>query len=125
MGWKDPFVRAGVDVPAFRKGKDGVYPDIFFRYRRPAPKSIEKQHADLRKETDPEKFIELMQAFVERYLVSWAFKEVVDGDHIRMLNHPILSKIYFLIIQSDPTDPIPPEYLTEGETGSAEGELKK
>ena len=125
MGWRDPFVRAGVDVPGFRKGKEGVYPDIFFRYRRPDPKSIEKQHADLRKETDAVKFIELMQAFVERYLVSWAFDAEVNGEHIRMLNHPILSKIYFLIMQSDPTDEIPAEYLTEGETGSAEGELKK
>lgn len=125
MSWKDPFVRAGVDIPAFRKAKEGVYPDIFFRYRRPDPKSIERQHADLRKESDPEKFIGLMQDFVAKYLVSWAFDAEVNAEHVRMLNHPILSKIYFIIMQSDPTDEIPSEYLQDGETGSAEGEIKK
>ena len=125
MSWKDPFVRAGVDIPAFKKAKEGVYPDIFFRYRRPDPKSIEKQHAEFRKDTTPEKVIESMQNFIERYLTSWAFSEPVSADTIRMLNHPILSRIYFIIIQGDPTDEIPAEYLSEGETGSAERELKK
>lgn len=125
MSWKDPFVRAGVDVPGFCKAKEGVYPDIFFRYRKPDPKAIEKQHAEMRKETDPEKFIDLMQRFIERYLTSWAFSEPLIAETIRMLNHPVLSKLYFVIMQANPTDEIPAEYLEAGETGSAEGELKK
>lgn len=124
--WKDPFVRAGVDFPAFKAEREGLHPEIFIRYRKPAPKEIEAQYAAFKRiASDTDKVIESMQAFIEKYLVSWAWEAEVNRENIRMLNHPILNAIYLLILQAQASDKIPDEYLQEGETGTPEGEQKK
>ena len=120
-----PFVRAGVAFPAFIKAQEGLHPQIFFRFRRADAVSIERQHKAFKKETDMEKLVESMQAFVAQYLQEWEYSEPVNVENIKALMHPILLKTYFIIIQQEPSDPIPPEYLATGETGTAEGEQKK
>lgn len=124
--WTDPFVRAGVACPAYIAEKTGVYPAAFFRYRRPDPISIENQHKDFTSASgDPDKLIASMQKFVSKWIASWSFDAPCDAAHVALLGHPLLMRFYFLIVQSEPTAAIPAEFLSEGETGSAEGEQKK
>jgi len=120
-----PFVRAGVSFPGFIKAVDGLHPQFFFRFRRADAVSVEKQHRAFKKETDLEKLVASMQAFVAQYLTDWEYSEPVNAENIKAIMHPVLLRLYFIIIQQEPSDPIPPEYLEPGETGTAEGEQKK
>lgn len=120
-----PFVRAGVAFPAFIKEQKGLHPQMFFRFRRADPVAVERQHKAFKSETDLEKLVVSMQGFIAQYLVEWEYSEPVNIENIKALMHPILLKTYFIIIQQEPSDPIPPEYLKTGETGTAEGEQKK
>jgi hypothetical protein len=125
-GWKDPLIRAGVACPAFVKEKEGLYPSFFFRYRRPGPVECEHQHKQFSACTgDPDKLVATMQSFVSAWITEWSVSDPCDAAHVKMLTHPLLLKIYFIIVQSDPSAEIPAEFLGDGETGSAEGEQKK
>lgn len=126
MSWTDPFVRAGVAIPAYVAEKTGMYPAVFFRYRRPDPVAIEKQHKHFTSSTgDPEKLINSMRAFVAAWISEWNLNAPCDAAHVNLLGHPLLMRLYFIIVQTDPTAEIPKEFLSEGETGTAEGEQKK
>jgi len=126
MSWQDPFVRAGVAVPACLPEKTGMYPAAFFRYRRPDPVSIEKQHKEFSACVgDPDKLIASMQKFVSAWIAEWNLDAPCVGQYVAMLSHPMLMRFYFIIVQSEPTAEIPKEFLGEGETGTAEGEQKK
>jgi hypothetical protein len=126
MSWKDPFVRAGVACPAYIKEKTGVYPEVFIRYRKPDSVAIEMQHKDFTScASDPAKLVSSMRLFVAKHLTMWSFNCNPDETHINQLTHPLLLRMYFTIMQSDPSDEIPSEWLHEGETGTLEGEQKK
>lgn len=126
MSWQDPFVRAGVACPAYIAEKTGLYPAVFFRYRKPDPVAVERQHKDFAScSGDPEKMINSMRAFVSTWIDSWRLDAPCDSKHVGMLSHPLLMRFYFIILQSDPSAEIPAEFLELGETGSAEGEQKK
>ena len=126
MSWKDPFVRAGVATPAYFSAKEGRYPEAFFRYRKPDPTTVEKQHSETKQiALNAEALIESMQKFVTLHISHWSLGAPCDAEHVKLLNHPLLLKIYFIILQADSTEPIPAKYLQEGETGTPEGELKK
>ena len=120
-----PFVRAGVAFPAFIKEQKGLHPQMFFRFRRADAVTIERQHKAFKKQEDIEKLVESMQAFIAQFLVEWEYSEPVNVENIKALMHPVLLRLYFVIIQQEPSDSIPPEYLEKGETGTAEGEQKK
>lgn len=120
------FVRAGVKVPAYIEAKEGLYPACFFRYDRPDPKTCERQYKEFREvSNEPDKLIESMQKFVTLRISEWSLDAPCNAENIKLLTHPMLLKIYFIINQSQPTAKIPLEYLEEGETGTPEGELKK
>jgi len=126
MSWKDPFVRAGIATPAYFSAKEGRYPEAFFRYRKPSPTEVEKQHAEAKQTSgNAEALIESMQKFVTLYISEWSFSAPCNAEYVKLLNHPLLLKVYFLILQADATEPIPAKYLQEGEVGTPEGELKK
>ncbi len=126
MSWKDPFVRAETTCPAYVKEATGKYPAVFFRYRRPDPVTIEKQLKDFSDSAnDPEKVVESMRKFVALFISAWSFDASCDKEHVYMLGHQILLRIYFVMVGSDPTAEIPKEFLDEGETGTIEGDQKK
>jgi hypothetical protein len=126
LDWKNPFVRVGSYCPAFIEGREGVYPSMFFRYKRMAPKEIERKHKEFRDAmVDPGGAIDVAVKLIVSQLAEWSFRVPVTAENVQMLNHPLLLRVYWIIIQTDPTDPIPQEFLIPGESQSPEGEQKK
>lgn len=125
--WKNPFVRAGQDTPAYIKEKTGLYPAVFFRYRRLAPKEIERKHKEFRDSMAPGvdvgKAIEVAQKLVSEQVTSWSFG-TFNRELVALLNHPLVLKMFWVVIQTDPTDEIPQEFMQAGESAE-EDDAKK
>jgi hypothetical protein len=124
--WRNPFVRVGSYTPAFVAGREGVYPSMFFRYKRMAPKEIEKKHKEFKDAlSDPSKVIDFTAKLIVEQLTEWSFRVPVTRENIQSLNHPLMLRVYWIIMQTDPTDEIPEEFLIEGEKANSEEEQKK
>jgi hypothetical protein len=124
--WTNPFVRGAGECPAFVQSKIGLYPSVFYKYRRIAPRMIERLHKEFRDSTsnkDAGTSIGVAQRIVFEHVTSWSFGEL-SRERIEQLIHPLLLKVFWQIMQSDPTDPIPEKYLPESEEDADSDEKK-
>lgn len=125
--WTNPFVVRGAgSCRAFLEAKRGVYPEVFFEFRRLSAPETELALSKMKsfKEGEGEKLIAAMQSVLEERLERWSFGPL-DRDRIDCLVHPLMVAMFYVVVGTSPTDPIPEEFLPEGERISAEEEQKK
>lgn len=126
ISWKDPFIRAGVNQPSYIAESEGLYCACFFRFRPASSTEIEVQNSKVTGNADKEALVKSIDAFVLKHLASWSFEAPITLESIASLRHPLKLQIYWRIMQTEKTDPIPAEYLKDGEdTSGAMEQLKK
>lgn len=117
--WKDAIVRAGATQPAFVKEVTGLHPELFFRFRVKSPAECEKILAEIRAKTDS---VATMENTVRECITEWSINAQIGAQ----LRHPLLVKVFWMILQNEPSDPIPESYqVPGGEYGNVEDQAKK
>lgn len=112
LDWTNPFVGAAGNCPAFVAAKVGLYPDVYFEFRKIPPRVVERLHKEFREAgaaKDPAQSLAFAQRVVSEQVVSWSLG-AFSLERVQMLMHPLLLRIYWIVMHADPTDPIPDRY---------------
>lgn len=110
--WRDAVVRAGATQPAYIEEKAGLHPELFFRFKVQSPVEAEKQIITLR-DSGTEEGIKHMHKTVSELITEWS----LDCPLGEMLRKPLLTRVFWIIMQDSPTDPIPGKYADTESVG--------
>lgn len=123
VSWKDGLIRAGMLQPAYIKEVPGLHPEVFFEFALLDPVELELRNKAMKEAAakSSEGGINAIRETLFDTIKEWSFAASITKDSIAMLRSVLMMKLYWVVMQVDPSDEIPSKYAKP----SVEDTIKK
>ena len=121
LSWRDGIYRAGAVQAGYIEEVEGLHPELYFKYRVKSPAECEKLIAGAivkDAKTQPGDLLIQMQKEVKDSVTHWSLNAELGTE----LSHALVKRVFWIIVQSDPSNPIPARFENPG---SLEEQVKK
>ena len=120
LSWKDGIYRAGAVQAGYIEEVVGLHPELYFQYRVKSPPECERliTSAIIKDTAKAGDTLDTMQKEVKASLTHWSLSAPLGSD----LSHALLKRVFWIIVQSDPSKPIPAFFENPG---TLEEQVKK
>ena len=120
LSWKDGIYRAGAVQAGFVNEAVGWHPEIYFEYRVKSPAECERLITSVivKDASKAGETLDRMQKEVKDSITRWSLSAPLGSE----LSHALLKRVFWIIVQSDPSNPIPERFENPG---TLEEQVKK